>query len=295
MTVERLDWDDLRLVLAVGRMGGIGPAARSLGVNHSTVFRRMNALEAILGAPLFERHASGYALTPLGEAAYRAAGAMEEQVLNFGRELATGGQDLKGSLRLTAPDDMVVGLLLPILAAFRERYPQLSLEVVVENRFLNLTRREADIAIRSTNQPPDDMVGVNVGDTAFAGYAAAPVQSKAAGLGDLPWIGWDEGTGPVAVRHWQAENLPPSAIVYRSNSLLNQFAAVQAGIGAALLPCFLAGEAKGLARIVPPLEKLTSLWILTHPDLRRAPRIQAFMAFVGDRLRRQRSRLAGVA
>jgi molybdate transport repressor ModE-like protein len=290
---ERLDWDDLRLVLAIGRAGGIGPAARALGVNHSTVFRRINALEELLGAALFERQAGGYTLTPLGEAGFRAALAMEEQILTFGREAAGGADDLKGSIRLTAPDDMVYGLLLPVLAAFREKYPQLTLEVVVENRFLNLSRREADIAIRSSNQPSETMVGVNVGDTAVAGYVSASLQ--AVPWRDLPWIGWDEGVGPPRVQDWLSENLPAASIVYRSNSLLNQFAAAKAGIGAALLPCFLADEAKDLARIVPPLAKLTSLWILTHPDLRRAPRIQAFMGFVGDALRRQRARMAGTA
>ncbi len=294
-TFSDLDWDDLRLVLAIGREGGLGPAARALGVNHSTVFRRMRTLEDRLGAALFERKAEGYAPTPLGEAGLQAATAMEAQILAFQRAVAGGGGELRGSIRLTAPDDVVFSLLLPILADFRRRHPGLVLEVEVENRFLNLSRREADIAIRSSNRPAETMVGVNVGETALAGYAAHALLRQSRVWRDLPWIGWDEGAGPGRIQQWQAEHLSAGSVVYRCNSLLNQFAAAEAGIGVALLPCFLADRSPHLERIVPPLESLTSLWILTHPDLRRAPRIQACMAFLGDGLRRQRARLAGTA
>lgn len=292
-SLEHLDWDDLRLVLAIGREGGLGPAARALGVNHSTVFRRIRALEDRLGAALFERQANGYAPTPLGEAGVRAATAMEAQIHAFQREAAGDGKELQGSIRLTAPDDVVFSLLLPILADFRRTYRSLVLEVEVENRFLNLSRREADIAIRSSNAPPETMIGVNVGETALAGYAARPLLHQSRVWRDLPWIGWDEGAGPRRIQQWQAEHLPAGAVVYRCNSLLNQFAAAEAAIGVALLPCFLAGRSPHLERVVPPLDSLTSLWILTHPDLRRAPRIQACMSFIGDGLRRQRARLAG--
>lgn len=292
-----LEWNDYRVVLAIERTGGLAPAARQLGINHATVFRQVNAMEARLGAPLFDRHRSGYALTAIGEVALAAAEAMELEVLAAERRLAGGDLSLTGSIRVTAPDDMVQRLLLPMFAAFRDRYPKIELEVIVDNRHLNLTRREADVAIRPTAHAPEAMVGVNVGPLAMAVYGApalADALASGRGLTDLPWIGWEEGRDAPTFGGYFQRLQPQPRFVYRANSLLAQVGAAEAGMGVAMLPCFAGDVSAGLRRMTPPEPGLQSaLWLLTHPDLRRAARIKAFIDFMATALRRKRRVLAG--
>lgn len=292
-----LEWNDYRVVLAIERTGGLAPAARQLGVNHATVFRQVNAMEARLGAPLFDRHRSGYALTAIGEVALVAAEAMELEVLAAERRLAGGDLSLTGSIRVTAPDDMVQRLLLPMFAAFRDRYPKIELEVIVDNRHLNLTRREADVAIRPTAHAPEAMVGVNVGPLAMAVYGA-PAMADALALGqnltDLTWVGWEEGADAPTFSGYFQRLEPRPRFVYRANSLLAQIGAAEAGMGVAMLPCFAGDVSANLRRLAPPEPGLQSaLWLLTHPDLRRAARIKAFIDFMASALRRKRRVLAG--
>lgn len=292
-----LEWNDYRVVLAVQRTGGLAPAARELGVNHATVFRQVNAMEARLGARLFDRHRSGYALTAVGEVALAAAEAMENEVLGAERRFAGGDLSLSGSIRVTAPDDMVQRLLLPMFVAFRDRYPKIELEVIVDNRHLNLTRREADVALRPTAHAPEAMVGVNIGPLAMAVYgppALADAMAAGGALTELPWIGWEEGGGSGAFGGYFQRLQPRPLFVYRANSLLAQIAAAEAGMGIAMLPCFAGDGSEKLRRLTPPERGLQSaLWLLTHPDLRRAARIKAFIEFMATALRRKRGLLAG--
>ena len=297
MSVNSLEWNDYRVVLAIHRTGGLAPAARALGVNHATVFRQVNAMEARLGARLFDRHRSGYGLTAIGEVALAAAEAMEVQVLAAERRMAGGDLSLTGTIRVTAPDDMVQRLLLPIFVEFRERYPKIELEVIVENRFLNLSRREADIALRPTAAPPEAMTGINVGELGMALFAPPALADRfAAGeqLGSLPWVGWEDGAETLRFGgFYRASGLNP-VFAYRSNSLLAQISAAEAGLGIAVLPCF-AGDTSDKLRRLETIDRVlaTSLWILTHPDLRRAARIKAFIDYMSAALRKKRRLLAG--
>lgn len=292
-----LEWNDYRVVLAVQRTGGLAPAARVLGINHATVFRQVNAMEARLGARLFDRHRNGYALTVVGEVALAAAEAMENEVLAAERRLAGGDLSLSGSIRVTAPDDMVQRLLLPMFVAFRDRYPKIELEVIVDNRHLNLTRREADVAIRPTGHAPEAMVGVNVGPLAMAVYGApslAVAITSGRALTGLPWIGWEEGGDALIFGGYFQRLHPRPVFVYRANSLLAQVGAAEAGMGVAMLPCFVGDVSAQLRRLTPPERSLQSaLWLLTHPDLRRAARIKIFIEFMAAALRRKRRVLAG--
>jgi DNA-binding transcriptional LysR family regulator len=294
-----LDWDDLRYLLAVARAGGLAGAARSLGVNHSTVFRRLNALEAGLGVRLFERRPGGYQPTQPGGDLVTAAERVEAEVQALDRRLAGQDARLAGSLRITAPDDIAQRLLMAPIAGFLAAYPEIRLEVVIDNRMLSLTRREADVAVRPTLKPPEALVGRRVGQLASAIYGAAntaPVMSckTIEDLGAQPWIAWDEGVGPAALGRWMAQRAPRAPIVYRSNSLLNQLAACRAGLGLAVLPSFLGDLEVGLARIMPPQEELVSdLWLLTHPDLRRSARVRVFLDYLFGALKAARPLLGG--
>lgn len=297
MSSNSLEWNDYRVVLAIHRTGGLAPAARALGVNHATVFRQVNAMETRLGARLFDRHRSGYGLTAVGEVALAAAEAMEIQALAAERRMAGGDLNLTGTIRITAPDDMVQRLLLPMFAAFRERYAKIELEVIVDNRFLNLSRREADIALRPTVSAPEAMTGINIGPLGMTLYAAAGLATLAAAgqpLETLPWIGWEDGADSIRFGgYYRSRGLAP-VFAYRSNSLLAQVSAAEAGMGIAVLPCFAGDTSSMLHRLEPvDISLSTNLWILTHPDLKRAARIKAFIDFISVSLRKKRKLLAG--
>ncbi len=297
MPSNLLEWNDYKVVLAIHRTGGLAPAARALGINHATVFRQVNAMEARLDARLFDRHRSGYGLTALGEVALAAAEAMETQVHAAERRMAGGDLNLTGSIRVTAPDDMVQRLLLPLFADFRQRYPNIELEVIVDNRFLNLSRREADVALRPTISAPEAMTGINIGLLSMAIYGSGSLAEQAAGgaaLNALPWVGWEEGGESLRFGEFYRNRGLKPVFAFRSNSLLAQVSAAEAGIGLAFLPCFAGDTSPMLRRLDQPDASLsTHLWILTHPDLKRAARIKAFMEHMATALRRKRGLLAG--
>lgn len=297
---DRLAWDDLNTVLAVARGGSLSAAARALGVNHSTVSRRLAALEVAAGHTLFRRLARGYQPTAAGERLVDAAERMESEFR--GLEQVLGGRDIRvsGSVRVTAPDDMANFLLVEPLARFRGRYPEVEIELAVDNRMLNLSRREADIAIRATSSPPPYLTGRRVCDVVCAVYAA-PALAEAAGPApgaappaEGPWIAWEDDGQANGIKAWLARHCAPGAIVYRSNSLANQFAAARAGLGFAALPCFLCDPCADLVRVGPPPEAMsTGLWILSHPDLRRAARVTALTDFLYTEIRRRAPQLGG--
>jgi DNA-binding transcriptional LysR family regulator len=277
---------DLATLLAIAREGTLAGAARRLRVNHSTVFRRLGAIEARLDTRLFERQGGSYVTTAAGEDLLRTAERVEAEVEALERRLS--GQDLRltGSLRLTAPDDLAEAVLMPLLADFQRAYPDITVELVLDNRMLNLTRREADIALRPTRRPPETLAGRRIAGLASAVYVAA--DAAAAGIDDPGprWIAWEEGAGPQAIARWLAARVDSHLIAYRSNSMLNQASAVRAGLGRALLPCFLGDGDAALRRLAPPDPELdTELWLLTHPDLQRTARIRALLDLLYESLR----------
>lgn len=300
MQSDSLDWDDLRIALAVAEAGSLSAAARSLGLSHSTVLRRLGAFEAKIGVRLFDRQPRGYAPTAAGLETREAAARMAAEVAGLSRRLA--GQDLRleGSVRLTAPDDVMETLLIDRLARFRRDYPGIRVEAVIDNRMLSLTRREADIAVRPTRSPDDALVGRRVASVATAVYGnparvTFPAPARAPDtLAGCPWIGWEQGGAPASLGAWLRRAVPEPQVVYRTNSMLNQLTACWAGLGLALLPCFLGDTSPELVRILGPLDDLeTGLWLLTHEDLRRTARVRALLDFLFEELKSQRPLLQG--
>lgn len=303
---EHIGWEDMRLVLAIGSAGTLAGAARSLGIDHSTAFRRLGGLEEKLGVRLFHRARGGYAPTPAGEAALAAAERMETELSGLERLLA--GQDLRpsGTVRVTTTDTLVE-VLTPCFAAFRRAFPEIVLEVVVTNAFLTLTKRDADIAIRPAAAAPETLVGRRAVTIATAVYAASGTFRDADGTGrrarpDLSdpaehdWVGPDESLAHIGFAKWLRATVPASRVAYRSNTLLGLRAAVRAGLGLAALPCFLADPDPGLRRVCPVMPELaTGLWLLTHADLRKVARIRAFLDFMADEIVRLRPRFEGEA
>lgn len=300
MQESQVSSDDLRLVLALARGGSLSGAAAALGVDHSTAYRRLNALERRLGVRVAERRREGYVLTAAGTEMLAAAEQVADTLAGLERKLAGRDLQLEGSVRLTAPDDMAVALLSPMLARFQAAYPAIHLEVVTDNRMLSLTRREADIAVRPSRQPPEDLVGRRIGVLAGGIYAAPGLAAAHAGANDLAalcdsaWIGFEDSGRATVYGRFTYETIPPDRLVQRSNSLLMQAAAAREGAGLVALPCFLGDDDPGLARVLGPLDALTSaLWLLTHRDLQRTARIRALLDFLHGELRATRARLAG--
>lgn len=294
MNERKLQWDDLRTLLAIAEAGSLAGAGRRLGVSHATVFRRLGEIERRLGVQLFERARSGYTPTPAGEDIAAVAARIEHEVLGLERRVA--GQDLRpsGTLRVTTTDTLLMGLLSPIFVEFRRTYPEISLEIAVSNQRFDLSKREADIAIRPASAPPEHLVGRRVGIIAQAVYAPATDRPGARHPAGDDWVGPDERMTYRPLERWMAAQGVDAHCHYRVDSLLGMLAAVREGLGQAVLPCYLADDDARLVRVGEPIPELaTDLWLLTHPDLRRVARIRALMEFVAQAVNEQRARLAG--
>ncbi len=283
-----LSWDDVQVFLSVVQQGSIAGAARALGVNHSTVLRRIASLEDTLAARLFDRLPSGYALTASGnDLADRLAG-IGEQMDGAHRHLMGIDVEVKGVIRLTSTDTLVHGVLMPLLARFRKAHPAVQVQVVMNNTFLSLTKREADVAVRGSNRPPENLVGRRVGDIQTALYASKGYLKEVgrhAGHDDHAWVAPDEGLSHLEQAKWLAKNVDPTRIALRVDSLVGMVDAVQSGIGVGLLLCPLADARPELVQLAPPEPALnTRIWILTHPDLKQVARIRAFTQFLFDAL-----------
>ncbi|MGV6874945.1 LysR family transcriptional regulator [Pseudochelatococcus sp. B33] len=295
---SRLSWDEFRLVRAICESGSLTGAAEALGVNHSTVFRRLAALEDLLGVRLFDRHRSGYTPTPPGEEMLAISERWVDDVSALGRLLMGCAHAPAGELRITTNDTLLMHLLTPLFAGFRESYPQIQLEILLSNQPLNLSRRDADIAIRATDNPPETLVGRRISAMSWAVYGRrADFGDGPVGANDLTgrnWVSMNDHFAPMKAVRYVRESAPPERIVYRVNSVLGLSEAVQAGIGIGPLPCFIADAQPSLRRLMPPNPDFsTSLWLLTHPDLRRSVRVRAFLDYAGAEISRLRPFLEG--
>jgi DNA-binding transcriptional LysR family regulator len=292
-----LAWDDLLYVLSVGRSGSLSGAARTLKVNHSTVFRRIGAIEEQLGVRLFDRRRDGYAPTAAGEAVIELAGRLDEDVVALERKLA--GEDLRpsGTVRVTTTDTMIATVT-PLCGKFRGLYPEICVELITGNEFLNLSRRDADVALRPSLTPPENLHGRRLSAIAFAVYGA-PSYLAAAGGADLSrahqWIGLDDSLSHLSVHRWLADNVPKERIGFKASSFVAVTEAARSAMGLAILPCYLAESSGGLERIGDPLPELaTDFWLLVHEDLRRTARVRAFMDFIAGEMTKLRPKMEGM-
>lgn len=286
------DWDDLRYFLAVARNRSLAGAARAIGVNHSTAFRRLGALEAKFQTRLFERLPEGYVLTTTGETMLPIAEQAEEAMLRVEREILGRDVRLAGDVRVTAPANIAIQYLAPLLPEFGSRYPEISIDLAVGNTDFDLGRREADLAVRATAKPPLELIGRKICDITWHACAApgywqqhgrpdAPEQ-----LGDHRLIGGQRGLERLAVFRWLRSNYDRS-IVLTSNDLSTMRALIQAGAGIGFLPSD--QTPAGFDRLFTlPQGGVSGLWLLTHPDLRSTARVRALSAHFFDALSKDR-------
>jgi DNA-binding transcriptional LysR family regulator len=293
-----LSWDDFRYVKAIAQGRSLASAAEELGVNHSTVFRRLGQIEGRLGSRLFERSRSGYSLTPCGEEMVRLAEQMENEILSFERQVT--GRDLRpsGELRVTTNDALLVHMMSDLFAGFRRTYPEITLDVVISNSSLNLSKRDADVAIRATNRAPETLVGRRVAAFGCAVYGSrsnAPQRFDMVDLRHYDWVGLGENLAGIKLAKWLRDHVPNERIVYRVNTVLGLAEATQAGIGLSLLPCIIGASTSGIVQLSNVIPEVGGeLWLLTHPDLRQTARVRAFMDYAGTELMKKRRLIEGV-
>ena len=295
LTAAALDWNDLRTVLAVTRAGSLAGAARALALQHSTVFRRIEEAERRLGTRLFERSRSGWTANAQGEVVARAAAEMENAALAAERTIRGADLALEGVIRLATSELLAGYLLPPLLARFLARHPGIEIEADVSNRNVDLTRREADLALRATLQPPETLVGRQVALMRYAVFAHRSIvgrRRRPPVLADLPWVGFDERIAHFEIARWFRAALPQVQPRLRLDSMPALLKAAVAGAGAVLLPTFAGAQEPELLRLTPPIEgPQMGLWLLSHPDLRGNARLRALAAFLGEALPAEIERL----
>ena len=284
------DWNDLQVFLAIARGGSLAAASRQLGVNHSTVFRRLNTFEETLGVRLFDRLPTGYALTADGAAIRPEAEAVEANVLAIERRVAGRDLAMDGDVRLTTPSNLAREFLAPLLPELYRRYPGIRVEIAASDSDFDLARREADIALRATPAPPDWLVGRELSRIRWWAYAS-PVYLQSRGrpldaesLIGHDMIGADQAFQRLPAFAWLKDLVPDARIRAKAGDLATMAAMAEAGVGVCLLP----GE-----QFSPRLERLfeldsrfdSGLWLLTHPDLRHVGRVRAVMDFISEKIR----------
>jgi DNA-binding transcriptional LysR family regulator len=287
------DWDDFRYALAIARSGSLAAAGRALSVDNSTVFRHLNALEERLGAKVFERLPSGYRATEAGERLLDSAERMETEAIAIDRELSGRDTRLHGRLRVTSSETLAFRILTAEIARFRRAHPGIEVELLLDNRALDLSRREADVALRATRPREPDLFGRKLADIFWAVYGRATKgsgRSLAKGkdpLAGQAFVSWAETAQGIKAARWLADNIPSDAVVYRSSSILNQLVAAKSGMGLAVLPCYLGDPERELARVTQPIPELTTeLWLITHQALKDSARVRTFMDLVGEGIRK---------
>lgn len=282
-----LNWDDLRHFLAIAREGSIGAAARSLRVNQSTTQRRLQALEQALGCALVERHATGYQLTPQGQILVASVSDVEAAVDAVQRRVASFDNKDVGLIRVTCLVSVGQRLIgSGLLDAFHARHPGMIVELLMEQRVLDLSKGEADIAIRGGTPGPGALVARKIAEPPWGIYAsrvfverygrpAEPRDIERFLVVELT----DEFQNLPAVR-WMRFCAPQAKIAVRCASIPGVHLAVRAGAGLAPLPAIYAADDADLVSLFGTIPELTyPMFLVAHKDIRRRPRVNAFFEF----------------
>ncbi|ARP80150.1 LysR family transcriptional regulator [Bordetella genomosp. 8] len=276
-----VDWQDIRVFLALGRHGSLSGAARALSVNHATIARRIQSLEATLGEKLVERRPEGYILTPAGTRTLAAAGDMEAAVHTLGR----GGEDdaIKGLVRVNAPPALSLGFLAERLATLPVSHPGLDIDLATDLRPVSLERREADIAIRLGRPTDGGFIARRLGSMAYGWYGAPAICERVEAGGDPVFVGFDEVNTDIPEAVWLARTYPGARIAFKANNHVAQAAAARAGAGLALLPHYIGRGEPALRQCrLEPVPEPREIYVLTRGQDRNNPAIR----FVVDHLLR---------
>ncbi len=288
-------WDDVRVFLALQRAGSLGKAATRLGINISTTSRRLSALEAALGVRLFDRGREGLIATAAAEAVLPAAEAMESALARFARSASGVESVAEGVVRVSAAPGLIDTFVAPALVRLRAKHPRIHIELDASTRVLDLTRHEADLALRSVPPQGAQLVVTKLATARWlcvSSKAFAKKLGKVSSWDALPWLAWDRDLSTFPAARWLAKHAPKAEIVLRTSHFASQLVAARAGLGAVLVP-------KPYLRVHPlvPLLFLPTLaaseaelptddlWLVAHRSVRELPRVAAVWQFLVDELR----------
>jgi DNA-binding transcriptional LysR family regulator len=293
-----IDWDDVRYFLAVARGGSVRAGAERLGVNHSTVLRRLAQLEERLGAHMFEKLPSGYRLTAAGEEVLEFADQMEASSNRLETRVLGRDQSVRGLLRVTLAPTLATHLLMPDFVGFAQLHPEIEMEILSIGEPVNLTNREADVAIRvvyDRSALPLNLHGLKGPDVFGAVYMSRELLAawRTGAVGRIRWIVISKHGIPDWVRE---SEVPTSEVPFRTTDAGAQIAAVRQGLGMTMLPCFV-GDADPLLVRAPgaPLHMHGALWLLTQGETHKTKRVRLFTEFVSRRLAAYAPLLAGLS
>lgn len=299
MQYRSMDWDDLRIVLAVARSGAALSAARALGVNQTTVIRRIAQIERAVGAQLFERQRTGYRLTELGARVTETAERVEREVQALTSLMEAEHRALSGVVRLTTSETLANCLVAPGLRQFQKRHPGVLIELITQDRRLDLARGEAEVALRAGSRPEGaGIVARRMPDAAWNVYCSRAYAEEHGAprrredLRGHSIIGMEGLMANVPQPMWLQASAPDAVIRFRSNSLTNLVSNLRASLGVAMLPCFVGDGEPDLVRCLPRIAELDSeIWLIVREDMRNARHVRAFADFLAEYIHGEKSRL----
>lgn len=280
---QTMDWESLKYFAALGQAGSLSAAGKALGVRHSTVLRRIAALEAELGRALVERRSDGYGLTSEGQALLADLGPVEAQLVALSRRLSGRDLRLSGEVRI-ASVAVLTPLLADALSLLRARHPGILVNVSAAPTLVSLARHETDIALRITASPPEALVGRRIAEVAHGVYGAQGLDGETA-----DWIAYDARRADLPQAVWVEREAGRERIAFRTNNTMAMIEMVRAGLGMAVLPCFAADGIAGLVRYRMTPDLGLGLWHLVHPDLRHTPKVRAALDAIWEALSARRA------
>lgn len=295
------DWNDLRYLLAVAQHRSTTAAGRALKVDQSTVQRRLAELERRIGQPLVKRHPTGYHLTEFGQSLLPHAQRVEQAMQALEQQVGHAQREITGVVRVTCPEPLVYRITAsPLLERFHARYPGLKVEFLMSDRYLDLTRGEADVALRSGDMEDCPLVGRKIADSLWAIYASRKYVERHGqpqridDLAQHALVGFDESMANNRAAQWLKQVVPNGKVVACNNSVLGLVYSVKASVGLAALPTALGDAEPDLVRVLGPIPELARIWrVLTTPELRHTPRVSAFFDFIVEETEALRPILTG--
>ncbi|MDR3513547.1 MAG: LysR family transcriptional regulator [Caulobacteraceae bacterium] len=282
-----LNWDDLRIFLAVAREGGLLPAARRLGLDHTTVARRISTLEEAVGARLVDRSPRGARLTDAGAGMIEHAERMEAEAVVAGSAWKGADQQASGVVRLATPEAFGAWLVAPAVRAFHDQYPEIQLELVPESRLISLSKRDADLAVMLSRPPQGRLFAQRLIDYELGLFASRAYLEETGAVDSLdalkgrPLVGYIDEMIDIPELRYVDQFANGSKTVFRSTSITAQQIAVSAGLGLGVLHVFAAEQNPQLIRVMAERISIKrSYWLAMHPDQRRLPRVRAVADFL---------------
>lgn len=282
------NWDDIRIFLAVARNGSITSGAQSLGLDQSTVSRRLQAFEEKIGQSLFVGTAKRNALSLSGQEIFRGALRLEREVEDIDRRVAAQSEESGGTVHVVTTDFLSNHLLLSVTSEFLQQHREINLRVKTQS--LDKKHLEGDVALLATNNPMEDLYGRKLATATFASYASPSyLEAHKGRLGEIVWLNWDDGSDTPS---WPAlaPDIPDRMCRLRVDSVSSLLEAAKLGVGATILPCFIGERDPGLERIMPnEIVSRRDIWLLVRADLRRVRRIRTFLDFFVRYIKTQRA------